>query len=369
MGVRLEVKDLACRRSGRLIFSGLSFALTQGEALVVTGRNGAGKSTLLALLGQDARAQGGAIAPQCGGATVLVADACQKSVDLFNYFAPQLGALVAGGNTELGRGGTLGGPGHFSVGLRVNGMRSPVPQLQNVNISTSGFVRSQVSTEGTWVGFPVADAAIGIFKGIPLGVTNVGGIDLLVNAAYVPTLEEDDFEVRTAGSSFKVGYGARLGLLQETALVPGLAVSYLRRELPTTSVIASTQDGDRVGVTDVGVRTDSWRVAASKNLLFFGLAVGAGQDSYDMGATLTADVVTTGVPGTRAPLRDVRASQKLTRTNYFANLTLLNVPFFKLVGEIGRTQGGSLAPTYNDFDGRRPDQTYTYGSVGVRVGR
>jgi heme exporter protein A len=50
MGVRLEVKDLACRRSGRLIFSGLSFALTQGEALVVTGRNGAGKSTLLALL-------------------------------------------------------------------------------------------------------------------------------------------------------------------------------------------------------------------------------------------------------------------------------------------------------------------------------
>ncbi|HZF69163.1 MAG TPA: hypothetical protein VEZ47_14070 [Gemmatirosa sp.] len=326
-------------------------------------------ATLLALLAQDARAQGGAIAPQCGGATVLVADACQKSVDLFNYFAPQLGALVAGGNTELGRGGTLGGPGHFSVGLRVNGMRSPVPQLQNVNISTSGFVRSQVSTEGTWVGFPVADAAIGIFKGIPLGVTNVGGIDLLVNAAYVPTLEEDDFEVRTAGSSFKVGYGARLGLLQETALVPGLAVSYLRRELPTTSVIASTQDGDRVGVTDVGVRTDSWRVAASKNLLFFGLAVGAGQDSYDMGATLTADVVTTGVPGTRAPLRDVRASQKLTRTNYFANLTLLNVPFFKLVGEIGRTQGGSLAPTYNDFDGRRPDQTYTYGSVGVRVGR
>jgi hypothetical protein len=325
-------------------------------------------AALLALPARDARAQGGAIAPQCAATTVLVADACQKSVDLFNYFAPQLGALVAGGNTELGRGGTLGGPGHFSVGLRVNGMRSPVPQLQDVNVSTTGFVRSQVSTEGTWVGFPVADAAIGVFKGLPLGVTNVGGIDLLVNAAYVPTVEEDDFEVRTAGSSLKLGYGARLGLLQESALVPGVAVSYLRRELPKTSVIATTEDGDRVGVTDVGVRTDSWRLAASKNLLFFGLALGVGQDSYDMGASLSADVVTT-VPGTTAPLRNVSAKQKLTRTNYFANLTLLNLPFFKLVGEIGRTLGGSLAPTYNDFDGRRPDQSYTYGSVGVRVGR
>ena len=42
---------------------------------------------------------------------------------------------------------------------------------------------------------------------------------------------------------------------------------------------------------------------------------------------------------------------------------------YKIVGEIGRTQGGSIAPTYNNFGGRSPDQAFTYGSVGVRAGR
>lgn len=46
----LAVKDLACRRGGRQVFSGLSFVLSPGEALVLTGRNGAGKSSLLGVL-------------------------------------------------------------------------------------------------------------------------------------------------------------------------------------------------------------------------------------------------------------------------------------------------------------------------------
>ena len=35
-------------------------------------------------------------------------DACQKAVDLFQYMAPQLGTVIAGGNATLGQGGTLG---------------------------------------------------------------------------------------------------------------------------------------------------------------------------------------------------------------------------------------------------------------------
>jgi heme exporter protein A len=60
--VHLRVEELGCRRSGRLIFAGLTFYLGPGEALVVTGRNGAGKSTLLALLAGRIRAAGGSIA-------------------------------------------------------------------------------------------------------------------------------------------------------------------------------------------------------------------------------------------------------------------------------------------------------------------
>ena len=48
--MQLLAENLTCARGGRIVFSGLSFAIGAGEALVVTGRNGAGKSSLLRLI-------------------------------------------------------------------------------------------------------------------------------------------------------------------------------------------------------------------------------------------------------------------------------------------------------------------------------
>ena len=43
----LRFDDVACRRGGRLLFEGVSFALSAGQAAIVTGPNGTGKSSLL----------------------------------------------------------------------------------------------------------------------------------------------------------------------------------------------------------------------------------------------------------------------------------------------------------------------------------
>lgn len=48
--MQLVVNELACVRSGRPVFSKVTFALGSGEALLVLGPNGAGKSSLLRLL-------------------------------------------------------------------------------------------------------------------------------------------------------------------------------------------------------------------------------------------------------------------------------------------------------------------------------
>ncbi len=45
-----EGKDLLCVRGERVVFEGLSFALDQGEAILLTGANGSGKSSLLRLM-------------------------------------------------------------------------------------------------------------------------------------------------------------------------------------------------------------------------------------------------------------------------------------------------------------------------------
>lgn len=46
----LTASNLSCRRGGRLIFRDISFRVTSGAALVVTGDNGVGKSSLLAII-------------------------------------------------------------------------------------------------------------------------------------------------------------------------------------------------------------------------------------------------------------------------------------------------------------------------------
>lgn len=60
----LTVTDLACRRAGRPVLAGLSFALAPGELLALTGPNGAGKTTLLRALALLLPADAGTIAWQ-----------------------------------------------------------------------------------------------------------------------------------------------------------------------------------------------------------------------------------------------------------------------------------------------------------------
>ncbi len=60
----LGVRDIACVRGGRLVFSGVSFGLEPGQGLLVTGPNGAGKTSLLRLLAGLSRPASGEIAVQ-----------------------------------------------------------------------------------------------------------------------------------------------------------------------------------------------------------------------------------------------------------------------------------------------------------------
>jgi heme exporter protein A len=57
--MRLTAVDLACRRGGRDVFSGVSFDVGAGQLLAITGRNGAGKSSLLRIVAGLIRPVGG----------------------------------------------------------------------------------------------------------------------------------------------------------------------------------------------------------------------------------------------------------------------------------------------------------------------
>jgi hypothetical protein len=298
-------------------------------------------------------------------------DACQLAVDVFQVVAPQLALAVTGGNATLGQGGTLGGFGKVLLGVRANVLSGTLPQIQEVELSTTGRVQrsgsNAVRSERQIIGLPALEAALGLFRGIPLGVTNVGGIDLLASATFVPDIETDAVQVST-DSPLKLGYGARVGLLQESLIIPGLAFTWFRRDLPTATIRGATDDGDELEVRNLRVQTTAWRVVASKTFLMFGLIAGAGQDKYDASTTVQASVQPRGLPGITEPFRSaaIPMEQELTRTNIFGDVSF-NLPFAKIVLEVGRVSGGQIT-TYNQFTGKAPDDPLVYGALGLRVG-
>lgn len=297
-------------------------------------------------------------------------DACQQAVDVFQLVAPQLGAALAGGNATLGQGGTLGGLGHFTVGVRVNAIAGDLPEINKFPAPRIAQDQpgQRLPSKNSFVPMPVVDASFGLFKGFPLGLTNVGGVDLLLSGTYIPTIgnEGDDLRIEPE-NNFQFGFGGRLGLLQESILVPGVSVTYLRRDFPTTTMTGTSSDVNII-IDKAKVKTDAWRIVASKNLIMFGLAVGYGRDHYDQSTTISGSVNGVTLPPlgtTSASFGPVSLSQDVSRNNFFADLSV-NLLLLKLVGEIGQVSGGSFGTPVNTFSTGAVDDSRLYGSVGLR---
>ena len=321
-------------------------------------------------------AQGGAADPQCSAAARPLQDACQKSVDVFALVAPQLGTIVAGGNAVVGQGGAFGRVGRLTIALRATAAEGALPDVRGVPLGVDGPRASEIAVRRQYVVAPAADAAVALFGGADVGPVRVGAVDALATATYIPDYESGELSLRTSGGALRLGYGARVGLVQEGRLVPGVAVTYLRRDLPrvdVTGVVAASgaRTDDTLGVRRLTVDTRAWRVVAGKRLAILGLAAGAGQDRYTSGARLGAVVNETvlGVPVTRYESDELTLAQTLTRTSYFGDVSL-NLPGLRVAAEVGRAVGGRVRATYNSFDGgrTRAGDSMTYYGLSVRVG-
>lgn len=317
---------------------------------------------LAAALLLPATAAAQSVAPACAGQG-LGQDACQKASDIFSLLAPQLAATIAGGNATLGQGGNLGGLGRFALSVRATALRGDLPTVGDVSVAAGPARASDFGVEEQWLGTPQLDVGIGLFRGFPLAISNVGGVDLLVSASWIPEVETDDVSLRATEGQFRLGAGVRLGILQESPAVPGVSVTFLRRGLPKADVVARAGD-DTLSVLGTDVTVDSWRLVASKQLFAFGFAAGIGQDRHD--AQTSVSVVVNEPGQLRIAPPPVAFSQRMTRTNAFASMAL-HLGVVRLVGEVGTVWGGEAA-TFNTFSGSTPADERLYGSIGLRVG-
>ncbi len=282
-------------------------------------------------------------------------DACEKARDMWLYMMPQLGTSLVGGSHTLGIGSTLGGFPHFAIALRANAVMGNLPDLSTMTFNVGAAQNSNIATPDQILGLPGVDFAVGVYKGFPLGVTRIGGVDLIGSVTYIPEIEGDGASIIPQDGSTKIGLGARVGLLEQSLIVPGVSFSYLVRDLPVVSLTASATNAD-IALNDFSVKTTSWRLAAQKNLLLFQLSAGYGQDTYDAAAEIAGTIA--------AQNFSTPAALKLKRTTMYGSLGI-NLLLAKIIAEVGSVSGGEVT-TFNTF-AEPADKSRLYGSVGLRI--
>ena len=294
-------------------------------------------------------------------------DACQKSADLFGFMMPQFSQALTGGGAILGTANTLGGLGKFSFNVRATAVDGRVPDVNNIRLSATGVVASQITTEKAPVPAPVVDVGVGLFKGISMGLTRVLSLDGVVNVAYLPDVDVQDISVVVPGGKrFKFGYGGRLGVTRDAHLIPAVSLSYIRRELPTADISASFQGGtggtDVLSLTGFTVSTEAIRASVSKKLGFIEIGGGAGRDTYDTRLNIGALVNEAGSSGSAT----YSFTQKNTRDVVYASLAF-NLPIIKIAAEVGQASGGTALRTVNTFVDGGQNEARRFASAGIRI--
>jgi hypothetical protein len=330
-----------------------------------------------ALFAVPAAAQGNieSVCTSGGGVPVAAQDECTVVAQAVDAAQPQLGILMAGGNPTLGTASTggvrLGVIPRVSLTARLNVVGARLPDIRQDAENQA----EQFTLPAPAVG---ANLSVGLTQGFSLApmIGGFGAIDLLGSVSVLPLeLLGDEF----GENAFSWGAGARVGLIRESFVMPGVSVSLTYRSLGEVSLgdvcdgteapiadnrSACTGDGD-FGETRFGLDNWSARAAVSKRFLGLGLTAGVGYDRFETDADFAVRA-----PGPPAGAEQIyRFNDVLVDNDRWS--AFLDASFTILVGslvaELGWMQGADPIqgfPDTSDFD---PSEGTFFGSLGARL--
>lgn len=232
--------------------------------------------------------------------------------------ASSLGSDAPGSSSTLGR--RLGKIPRVSLSVSAATLRSGVPYIAG-SLPGNATDRKTVLLPSLRV-----DGVAGLLNGFQLG-SGVGGIlsvDVVGSYSFLRLPAGPDID----GSRMAYGVGARVGLLRESFIVPGVSVSAMRRWHGVVSA-GSVKDGS-TGEAETDIQVSSLRAVAGKNWFAIGLMGGVGWDHYKGDAR-----VAVALPSDAAVAEGEVSSQRIL---YFAS-GWFNFLVTRFSAELGVAQG------------------------------
>jgi hypothetical protein len=307
---------------------------------------------------------------------------CGQVVNVLANVQPTVGIGLSGGAHTLGTATTIGRRlGVFprvSLTMRGNVAIADVPDLLD-DYTPSFDGNGELSAMGTQ-GVPVwalqGDVTIGLFNGFGMGPTvgGLGAIDLLGSVSYVPTVDD----VGGIDEIINAGIGARVGIVRQGLVMPGISVSGMYRTMLDDVSFGSIDEGDPAEFSS-NLSTYSFRVGVSKGILLLDLAAGAGYDIYKSDVAfdweLDCPASECGQDVTLGTQSGVEGELSTAAWNVYGNVGL-NFLLVNVVGEVGYQKATSIVDAASFSEAGLPAQAPTdeeleggrfFASLGLRL--
>jgi hypothetical protein len=191
---------------------------------------------------------------------------------------------LALGQPVLDRAGTLGF-GHVAMDIRASVGRRQLAQVGDQPLASGQGEQGPLRTEGQSGRVLSANVALGILSGIPIGDdSRIFGVDLLGGVVLASDASHGAVGVISDRELLGTHYGFRVGVLRESAALPGLAFSVIQAKGSQRSFNWSEPVHDVVGPIDVGgvttLEVSGWNVTAGKHVGRLGFIGGVSRDTY-----------------------------------------------------------------------------------------
>lgn len=309
---------------------------------------------------------------------------CGQVVHSLANVQPTFGIAFSGGAHTLGTASTIGRRlgliPRVSVTARVNGAFADLPDLLDGFDATLDN-EGQLPAMGTGR-VPVAslqgDVVVGLFNGFSFGPVagGLGAVDLLGSLSYVPAVND----IGLTEEIINAGIGARVGILKQGLVMPGISVSGMYRTMVDDVAFGDLADGDPAEFT-TGLSTLSLRAGISKGFLMIDLAAGAGYDIYTSDVIFNWELICPAgecLPAQEVTLRPDQAVEGELKTaawNVYGNVAM-NLMIVDIVGEVGYQKSTDIVDTEALAAAGLPSREPTtdaigggrfFASVGVRV--
>lgn len=292
-------------------------------------------------------------------------DGASKSRDVVSYLARQRQAQVAFGNPEVGTAAGLGEK-RTRLGARVSMSSVGSPQLGGVPMRVGDARESNIPvTSGTATSVALEGAAR-LYRGFERGESRLLSVDLLGRAVLASGLPESDLNI--SSSSFGGALGLRIGVTEDRGKMPAVSLVFMQGSVPGFTLASDPTPLEGGGswtvtVDELKMRTNTARIATSKQFGNVGVTLGYGVDVLNTEATIETRF--SGRPELGTDVASDGMNEDMRRSTLFGGVTY-RMRWVTLGGELGVVQGDRGSNELNTFSSG--GGTRSYLSVGARLG-